>query len=81
MFHETNKMRSDTQIMIYDIICGVACPPPGYLPYPRIKPRSPALQADSLPSELDSKYTEVSYLWFMSSDPWKGMATHSSILA
>ena len=27
------------------------CPPPGDLPYLRIEPRSPSLQADSLPSE------------------------------
>ena len=30
---------------------GLPCPPPGDLPNPRIEPRSPALQADSLPSE------------------------------
>ena len=30
-------------------------PSPGYLPEPGIKPRSPALQADSLPSELPGK--------------------------
>ena len=30
-------------------------PSPGDLPNPRIKPRSPALQADSLPSELPGK--------------------------
>ena len=28
----------------------VPCPPPGDLPSPEIKPRSPALQADSLPA-------------------------------
>ena len=28
---------------------GLPCPPPGDLPNPEIKPRSPALQADSLP--------------------------------
>ena len=33
----------------------VACPPPGDLPYPVIKPRSPALQADSSPSEPPGK--------------------------
>ena len=27
---------------------GLPCPPPGDLPYPGIKPRSPALQVDSL---------------------------------
>ena len=30
---------------------GLSCPPPGDLPNPGIKPRSPALQADSLPAE------------------------------
>ena len=30
---------------------GLTCPPPGDLPDPGIKPRSPPLQADSLPSE------------------------------
>ena len=29
----------------------VPCPPPGDLPNPGIKPRPPALQADSLPPE------------------------------
>ena len=40
-----------------------AFPPPGDLPDPGIKPRSPALQADSLPSELPGKtlkcYTQI----------------------
>ena len=31
------------------------CPPPGDLPNPRIEPRSPTLQADSLPTELSGK--------------------------
>ena len=31
---------------------GLPCPPPGHLPNSGIKPRSPELQADSLPSEL-----------------------------
>ena len=30
---------------------GLSCPPPGDLPDPGIKPRSPALQADALPAE------------------------------
>ena len=34
---------------------GLLCPHPGYLPNPGIKPRSPALQADSLPSEPPGK--------------------------
>ena len=31
---------------------GLPCPPPGDLPDPGIEPRSPVLQADSLPAEL-----------------------------
>ena len=31
------------------------CPPPGDLPNPGVKPRCPALQADSLPSEPPGK--------------------------
>ena len=30
---------------------GLPCPPPGNLPNPGIEPRSPTLQADSLPTE------------------------------
>ena len=36
---------------------GLPCPPPGDLPNPGIKARSPALQADSLPSEPPGKPT------------------------
>ena len=34
---------------------GLPCPPPGILPNPGIKPRSLALQADSLPTEPPGK--------------------------
>ena len=34
---------------------GLPCPPPGDLPSRRIEPRSPTLQADSLPSEAPEK--------------------------
>ena len=34
---------------------GLPCPPPGDLPNPRIKSRSPTLQEDSLPSEPTGK--------------------------
>ena len=34
---------------------GLPCPPPGDLPNPGIKPRSPILQADALPSEPPGK--------------------------
>ena len=33
----------------------IACPPPGGLPIPGIKPRSPALKADSLQSDAPRK--------------------------
>ena len=36
------------------------CPPPGDLPNSGIEPRSPALQADFLPSEPPEKQTERS---------------------
>ena len=34
---------------------GLSCPPPGDLPNPGLKPRSPSLQMDSLPSEPPGK--------------------------
>ena len=34
---------------------GLPFPPPGYFPNPGIKPGSPALQADALPSEPPGK--------------------------
>ena len=44
---------------------GLLCPPPGDLPNPGVKPRSPTLQVDSLPSEPARKPTHASsfYLW------------------
>ena len=38
-----------------EYMSGLPCSPPGDLPYPGIKPRSPTLQADSLPSEPPGK--------------------------
>ena len=38
-------------------------PSPGNLPYPGIKPRSPALQADSLPTELQWKLILIILGW------------------
>ena len=38
---------------------GLPYPPPGDLPNPGIKPRSPALQGDSLPPELPGKPTKA----------------------
>ena len=40
----------------------VAMPPPGDLPNPGIKPRSPALQTDSLSSEPPGKPSEYVYI-------------------
>ena len=37
---------------------GLPCPPPGDLPNPGIEPRSPTLQADSLPAELRGRLVE-----------------------
>ena len=46
---------------------GLPCPPPGDLPKPGIKPRSPTLQADSLPSEPpgNPKNTRVGSLYLL----------------
>ena len=38
---------------------GFPFPSPGYLPDPGIEPRSPALQADSLPSEPLGKSSQI----------------------
>ena len=40
---------------------GLPFPSPGYLPSPEIKPRSPALQVDSLPSEPPGKPRDGKY--------------------
>ena len=39
---------------------GLPCPPPGNLPNPGLEPRSPALQADSLPSEWATREADHS---------------------
>ena len=44
------------------IVEWVPCPPPGDLPNPGIEPRSPELQADSLPFELPVKRIRVTEL-------------------
>ena len=43
---------------------GLPCPSPGDLPNPGIEPRSPALQADSLPSEPPGKSYFIHWWWF-----------------
>ena len=42
---------------------GLPIPPPGDLPNPGIEPRSPSLQADSLPAELLSLHQTYSFYW------------------
>ena len=41
---------------------GLPCPSPGDLPNPGVKLRSPALQADSLPSETPGKTSLITAL-------------------
>ena len=41
---------------------GQPFPSPGALPNPGIRPRSPALQADSLPTELSGKPKYIPYI-------------------
>ena len=63
---------------------GLPFPSPGYLPSPGIEPRSPALQEDSLPTELQGKPTvwETSVQSLGWEDPLeKKTAIYSSILA
>ena len=45
------------------ILSGLPFPPPGDLPNPGIEPRSPALQADSLPTELWGKFKSLDSPW------------------
>jgi len=49
---------------------GLPCPPPGELPDPGIEPRSPALQADSLPSEPPGKLEEHNDYQQVGALPW-----------
>ena len=43
---------------------GLPCPPPGGLSDPGIKPKSPALRVDSLPSEPQGSPMTVFYNWW-----------------
>ena len=47
---------------------GLPFPPPGNLPDPGMEAGSPALQADSLPAELDSVYVLTCDICFSLSD-------------
>ena len=60
---------------------GLPCPSPENLPNPGIKPGSPTLWADTLPSEPPAmQETEVQFLG-QEDTLEEDMATHSSILA
>ena len=50
---------------------GLPCPLPGDLPNPGIEPRSPALQADSLPSEPPGKPCEWRVTRYLLKFPWE----------
>ena len=57
---------------------GTAFPSPRDLPNPGVEPRSPALQADSLPAEPQGKPIITDNLCYLSE---KAMAPHSSTIA
>ena len=61
-------MLSGSQISQARLLEWLPFPSPGDLPYPEIKPRSSALQADSLPSEQPR---DVSTLHFRLKEPKK----------
>ena len=62
---------------------GLPCPPPGNLPNPGIKPRSPTLQVDSLLSEPPgrSKNTGVGSLSLLQGSCWPRTRTGVSCIA
>ena len=47
-------MSNDCVVLSHSVVSD-SCPPPGDLPNPGMKPRSPALQVDSLPVEPPGK--------------------------
>ena len=59
---------------------GLPCPPPGDLPSPTIKPRSPALLAYSLPSEPTGKPLQRSSLASAQDLPNPGIEPRSPAL-
>ena len=51
----------------------VPFPPPGHIPKPGIKPGSPALQADPLPSEPPGKPSKVETQHLKESEGWASL--------
>ena len=62
---------------------GLPCPLPGHLPNPGIEPRSPALQADSLPAEPPGKprNSRMGHLSLCQGSFWPGNRTGISCIA
>ena len=60
---------------------GLPCPPPGVLPNPGIEPRSPTLQADSLPSESPGKpvYLRLSFQTLSCDFSWQSASYLSHV--
>ena len=56
------------------------CPPPGDFPNPGIEPRSPALQADSLPSEPPGKPRLIVAEPILMSDPEGMILLNDSVI-
>ena len=50
---------------------GLPCPPPGDLPDPEMESKSPALQADALPSEPPGKLRRPPQLHMCKKAPWR----------
>ena len=61
------RLLSSWELFIQEYCSRLPCPPPGDLPNPRIKFRSPTLQVDSLPSKPPGKpkNTGVGHLSFL----------------
>ena len=55
-----------------EILEGILFPPPGDLPHPGIKPRSPPLQVDSLPAELPGN-PWLWWLWGVGGVPYRNL--------
>ena len=71
----SNKLQQFLDLKLARLLCpwgfsrqeywsGLPCPSPGDLPEPGIKPRSPAMQADTLPSEPPGKLCWKSLVFY-----------------
>ena len=56
---DTMEYSPQTPLSSQESWSGLPCPTPGDLPNPGIEPRSPTLQADSLPSEPSVQFSSV----------------------